>query len=98
METVSISRLKDQLSAYLQKVRRGQTVVVTDRNKPVAQLTPVVAKESDDERLARLIAQGVVTPPKQSPPLSIEEIRKRRPQAPGAGVLEALLQERREGR
>lgn len=98
MIKVSISRLKDQLSAYLKKVEAGQTVIVTDRNKPIAQLTPVVAKESDDERLARLIAQGIVTPPKRSPPLSIEEILRRRPVAPGAGVLEALIEERREGR
>jgi len=97
MEKVSISRLKDQLSAYLKKVEAGQTVVVTDRNKPVAQLTPVVPAESDDEQIARLIEQGVLTPP-TLPPLSIEEIRRRRPVVPGAGVLDALLEERREGR
>lgn len=97
MEKVSVSKLKDQLSAYLKKVKAGQTVVVTDRNKPVAQLTPVVRTESDDERIARLVEQGVVTPPRL-PPLSLEEIIRRRPVVPGAGVLEALLEERREGR
>ena len=97
MERVSISRLKDQLSAYLKKVGAGQSVIVTDRNKPVALLTAVDAAESEDEQIARLIEQGVVTPPKQ-PPLSIEEIRRRRPVVPGAGVLDALLEERREGR
>lgn len=97
MEKVSISTLKDQLSAYLKKVKAGQTLVVTDRNEPVAQLTPVVRTESDDQRIARLIEQGIVTPPTH-PPLSIEEIRRRRPVVPGAGVLDALLEERREGR
>ena len=97
MERVSISQLKDQLSAYLEKVRAGQTVVVTDRNKPVAQLTPIPEQESGDDHIARLIARGIVRPPK-GPPLDIQEILRRRPVVPGAGVLEALLDERREGR
>ena len=97
MEKVSISKLKDQLSAYLKKVEGGQTVIVTDRNKPVAQLTAITGAESDDARIADLVAQGVLTPARL-PPLSIEEIRRRRPVVPCAGVLEALLEERREGR
>jgi prevent-host-death family protein len=97
MERVSISELKDQLSAYLRKVREGQTVVVTDRNKPVAQLIPISRSASESECIARLVAQGIVSLPK-GPPVSIEEIRRRRPVVPGAGVLEALLEERREGR
>ena len=97
MVRVSISRLKDQLSAYLKKVEGGQTVIVTDRNKPVAQLTSILEPASDDEQMAGLIEQGVLTPPRQ-PPLSIEEIRRRRPVVQGAGVLDALLEERREGR
>ena len=48
MMRVSISKLKDQLSAYLKIVRAGQTVVVTDRNQPVAQLVPVPNQESED--------------------------------------------------
>lgn len=97
MEKVSVSRLKNQLSAYLKKVEAGETVIVTDRNKPVAQLTGVVHAPSEDEHVARLIELGIVSPAKQ-PPLSIEEIRRMRPVVPGARVLEALLEERREGR
>jgi prevent-host-death family protein len=96
MERVSISQLKDQLSAYLKKVREGQTVVVTDRNKPVAHLAPIANIESESERIARLVALGVISRPK-APPLSIEEIRRMRPVVPGAGLLEALLEEREEG-
>ena len=51
MERVSISKLKDQLSAYLKKVQAGETVVVTDRNKPVARLTPISASENESERI-----------------------------------------------
>jgi prevent-host-death family protein len=97
MVKVSISKLKDQLSAYLKKVEGGQTVIVTDRNKPVAQLIPVTEQDSDDEHIARLVARGVIRLP-QRPPLDIQEILRRRPVVEGAGVLEALLEERREGR
>lgn len=97
MERVSISKLKDQLSAYLKKVQEGQTLVVTDRNKPVARLTPIPASENESERIGRLVAMGVLTAPR-GPPLDMQEFLRRRPVIEGAGVLEALLEERREGR
>jgi len=97
MEKVSVSKLKNQLSAYLKKVEAGQTLIVTDRNRPVAQLTPFPERESDDDRIARLVERGILRPARR-PPLDLQEIVKRRPVVPGAGVLEALLEERREGR
>ena len=97
MEQVNISTLKDKLSAYLKKVQAGETLLVMDRNQPVAQLVPVSTNESEDERVARLIAQGVILPAK-GPPLDMKEFLARRPVIKGAGVLEALLEERREGR
>jgi len=96
MEKVSVSRLKDQLSAYLKKVQDGQTLLVTDRNKPVARLEPVTRAASETQRIARLVEQGIASLPK-APPLSIEEIRRMRPAAPGARLLEALLEERESG-
>lgn len=96
MEKVSVSQLKDQLSAYLKKVRAGQTLVVTDRNKPIARLEPIGPSAGDSERIAELVRQGLVSMPK-APPLTIEEIRRMRPVVPGARLLEALLEERESG-
>jgi prevent-host-death family protein len=96
MEKVSVSKLKDQLSAYLKKVQDGQTLLVTDRNKPVARLEPLAQPGSETQRIARLAEQGIVALPK-APPLGIEEIRRMRPTAPGANLLEALLEERESG-
>jgi prevent-host-death family protein len=96
MEKVSVSKLKDQIIAYLKKVRAGQTVLVTDRNKPIARLEPIGPTDSDSERIAELVRQGLVTMPK-APPLTIEEIRRMRPVVPGARLLEALLEERESG-
>jgi prevent-host-death family protein len=38
MERASISQLKNSLSAYLDKVRSGVTVLVLDRNRPIARI------------------------------------------------------------
>lgn len=97
MEKVSISRLHDQLSMCLKKVQEGHTLVVTHRNKPVALLTPVVAGDSRSERLARLESFGLVARP-CGRTVDLNDLLSRRPQVPGAGVLNALLAERRGGR
>jgi prevent-host-death family protein len=97
MRTASISEAKNKLSALLDRVRAGETILILDRGTPVAQLSPPHAA-SDDERLARLERAGIVRRG-SGRPLPIEQLA--RPLAPGergAGVVEALLEERREGR
>ena len=44
MERVGVKRLKDSLSAYLDRVARGETIVVTDRGRPFARIVPLEAK------------------------------------------------------
>jgi len=39
---VRVAELKSRLSAYLRRVRRGETVTVLDRDTPIARLTPLV--------------------------------------------------------
>lgn len=69
MKTVNIGVLKNQLSAYLQIVRKGEEVVVRDRNVPVARILPFtlpLPPEGDHEaEMAYLIATGQVKAPKQ---------------------------------
>mgnify|MGYP001567304009 CR=1 FL=1 len=40
MKTISVSKFKAHLSAELSKVRKGQTLVITDHDFPVAQVSP----------------------------------------------------------
>jgi len=40
MSKVGIADLKARLSEYLRKVRKGQTLVVLDRETPVARIVP----------------------------------------------------------
>ncbi|CAN5478849.1 MAG: type II toxin-antitoxin system Phd/YefM family antitoxin [Actinomycetota bacterium] len=56
MTEVGVRELKHSLSRYLYKVREGETIVVTDRGKPVARIVPA----GIPEHIARLMAQGRV--------------------------------------
>jgi prevent-host-death family protein len=53
MVTVGIKALKDNLSAYVRKAEAGETVLVTDRGKVVAELVPprAPAKPSTTEEI-----------------------------------------------
>jgi prevent-host-death family protein len=64
MKTVNIGELKNQLSAYLQCVRRGEEVVVRDRNTPVARILPFHAISRSEEE-ALLVASGAMKLPEQ---------------------------------
>lgn len=95
MERVGISKLKDQLSAYLKRVQAGETVLVMDRGKPVARLERADPELEEDARYRRLVASGIIRPGKR--PVRAAPIRPV-DLGPNPGVLEALLEERREGR
>jgi prevent-host-death family protein len=60
MTTVGVAELRQNLSKYLQLVGRGERLIVTDRNRPVAELGP---PSSSGEALDRLIAEGRVSRP-----------------------------------
>lgn len=47
MKDASISELKAHLSAYLDAVRRGATVIVRDRRTPIARLSPLAQADDD---------------------------------------------------
>jgi prevent-host-death family protein len=57
---VGIRELKNGLSRYIDRVRNGEEVIVTDRGRPVAKLS---ALDAPDDRLADLVAAGAVRPP-----------------------------------
>lgn len=93
-----MSKFKDNLSAYLRRVRAGQTVVIYDRDVPIARLERIESTGRGGDRLALLCAQGVTRPPLH--PLTAARIRdvvgKVVPRA--ARMLDALESDRAEGR
>jgi prevent-host-death family protein len=66
MKRISVSEAKDTLSACLARVRAGESVMITDRGRPVAVLSPVPADQlGEDERLASLARRGIVRLPRK---------------------------------
>ena len=59
--TVGIAELRQNLSKYLRRVERGERLLVTDRNRPVAELGP----PPSSARLDELIAEGRVLAPRR---------------------------------
>lgn len=59
-DTVGIAELRQNLTQYLRRVARGERLVITDRNRPVAELGP---PPSTGAALDRLIAEGRVSRP-----------------------------------
>jgi prevent-host-death family protein len=93
---VSVSELKSRLSEYLRGVRRGQVVLVTDRDRVVARLEGAgpVPRDAGDERVTRLEASGVLRRrTRRIDPALLD----RRVQV-DARVVSAVLEERDEGR
>ncbi len=58
--TVGIAELRQNLSHYLRRVAQGERLLVTDHNRPVAELGPA---PSTGAALDRLIAAGKVSRP-----------------------------------
>ncbi|MGA7537865.1 MAG: type II toxin-antitoxin system prevent-host-death family antitoxin [Steroidobacteraceae bacterium] len=94
MEKATVSKLKNNLSAYLRKVRAGQPVVIYDRDVPIARIERIESSGRGGDRLALLAAQGITRPAAR--PLSARELQRLlpRPLLRSAGVLDALLEER----
>jgi antitoxin (DNA-binding transcriptional repressor) of toxin-antitoxin stability system len=95
MEKATISQLKDRLSAYLKKVRAGRSILIVDRDQPIARLERIEPGGKADDRIARLERAGLVRRGKGR--IDLASLRRDVPRA-RASVLDALLEDRREGR
>ena len=65
MRAVGIKELKKRLSEYVRLAAGGQTVLVTDRDRVVAELSPPRegrAPAVQDAIIAELVREGVMTP------------------------------------
>ena len=91
-----IAELKAHLSSYLDQVKGGHEVLITDRGVPIAKLVPLEPGQKQGGRRERLARAGILQ-------LGRGRARKALAQPPsgeplGGGVLAALLAEREEQR
>ncbi|HEX4194388.1 MAG TPA: hypothetical protein VHY80_14875 [Stellaceae bacterium] len=95
MRAVGLKILKNKLSEYVRLAASGETVLVTDRDRVVAELTPPRAGRPgriEDAFLAEAVRQGRITPaanPRAGPP-------PRLPVAPTEELLRELDESRQD--
>lgn len=92
MHAVGLKVLKNRLSEYVRLAARGETVLVTDRDRVVAEIVSPRAGRSSllsDARLAEAVRRGWVTPPA----IVTQEVP---PRAPVARLRELLGELRRD--
>jgi prevent-host-death family protein len=97
MKLVNIAELKNRLGFYLRAVRRGEPVLIRDRDRVIARIEPAgeQAAAGGGERLGELERRGIVRrgSGRLTPELLARRVRPRRP----ADAVGALLREREEG-
>jgi len=59
MEKVGIRELKNNLSKYLQDIRRGKSLVITDRQESIALIEPI--KTSSLKNIYPLLENGIAS-------------------------------------
>ena len=84
---VGVRDLKNNLSRYLDQVKSGVEVVVTDRGRPIARLNGTDDEPTD--KLAALIEAGLVRPP-------TSKARQRPVPLHASGSVSELVAEQRE--
>jgi prevent-host-death family protein len=87
--TVGVRELRQNLSVYLDRVKKGEALTVTEHGAPVAILRPMPGAPTV---LARLVAEGRATAPKSAGnlprPLAVDL------KTPLAGILDDMRDER----
>ncbi len=88
--TVGSRELKNHLGKYLQMVREGQFVEITDKGKPVGTIVPASAEDRETRRLIEVVSKGSVR-------LGVGKFRptrKRVKMTPGKSIVEMISEHR----
>lgn len=91
--TVGVRELRQNLSIYLERVKKGEALTVTDRGEEVAILRPM---PKTDGLIERLIAEGRATPPTRTLRDVLRDIKARRLEWKGEKPISEVLDELRE--
>jgi len=97
MKKANISELKDRLSHYVDRVKHGETIVVMERNQPVARIVPLsdpgtIGAREMESRLRHLASLGVILIGKRR---GVPSLLKPPPGRKPTGVADALIEDRR---
>ena len=96
MKTAGVAELKAKLSGYLERVKAGEEIIVTERGKAIARVIPFTRSGPTPAEYEEMVRAGIIRPAKEDklPP----DFWERRVEDPEGSVLKALLEEREEHR
>jgi len=99
MKKISITDAKNGLSALIDGLKDGASVLIVDRGRPVARLEPVAGGSKDEKggRISRLVRAGIVRPAHRALPPSLFSDELPRLKSDVSAVA-ALIEERRNSR
>jgi len=66
---VGLREANQSFSKIIKAVRGGEEVVLTERGKPIARLTPIVEEPDIEAVLDRMAAEGLLIRPKKRGPM-----------------------------
>ena len=84
MKSVGLKLLKNKLSEYVRLAAAGETIVITDRGRAVAELVP--PRRKSESIIERGVREGWITPAKRP-------FRPLPPRLPAVATLAEMLQE-----
>lgn len=97
MKRATITQTKNNLSRLLDEVRQGNTVLIVDRQTPIALLEPYRPEAvGAGDQLQRLSRQGIVRPPARKLGALLDEAAPALPK--GVSAAAAVASEREGGR
>ena len=62
LRVVGVRELRQNLSVYLERIKDGEALTVTEHGRAIAELRPL---GMDTDPLARLIKEGAIAPPRR---------------------------------
>lgn len=95
MKTANIATAKNQFSRLIDRVKHGETILITERDRPVARLQPLATVESS---LDAIHASGLLSPPEGTLDVSAFIAAPRAVTTPSASLAAAIIEEREDGR
>jgi len=96
MTVTTVSKLKASLSEVLRRVKAGEEVLVTERGRVIARLSPPASSPALPESLREMERQGLVKLGTGKLPRNFWSMP--RPKDPKGLVMKALLEERADSR
>ena len=95
MKTANIAELKNHLSTYLSDVKRGEEILISDRNTPIAKIVPLQNINEFSAEEQAMAAAGILRLPENEDRYEIFR-PKDRPNLKSGTVIKAIADERNE--